>query len=99
MSDSKPFAIDFGALKSVAKPTEPRKLAEMDAVAERHGFVARETVKRPGRPPSPRTGQIHAKVYPHVSAEIAALAQERGTTQGVILEEAWAAYKSLNPDI
>lgn len=99
MADSKPFAIDFASLKAVEKSTEPRKLAKVDAVAEKHGFVARENTKRPGRPPSPRTGQIHAKVYPHVSAEIAALALERGTTQGVILEEAWAAYKSLNPDI
>ena len=67
-------------------------------VAERAGedlgFVPRDSQKRRGRKPSPRTGQVHAKVLPGVSDEIANEAKRRGVQQGVIIEEAWALYKN-----
>ena len=91
MSERKPFSIDVGQLKTRAKPVGPNALAGADAAGERHGFVARETGRR-GRRPSPRTGQVHAKVLPHVSAEIAAEAKRQGVQQGVLIEDAWTLY-------
>jgi hypothetical protein len=92
MSEHKPFAIDLARLRSRQKSTDPVAVADVDAAGERHGFVSRETGRRRGRKPSPRTGQVHAKVLPHVSDEIADEARRRGVTQGVVLEEAWALY-------
>ncbi|MEM9765330.1 MAG: chromosome partitioning protein ParB [Pseudomonadota bacterium] len=86
------FTIDLGGLRSRAKETEAEATRKADAAGESHGFVAREPRGRPGRKPSPRTGQVHAKVLPHVSAEIADEARRRGVTQGVLIEEAWALY-------
>jgi len=92
MSGDKPFSIDLGRLRMRAKPADPAAVADADAAGERHGFVPRETGRRRGRRPSPRTGQVHAKVLPHVADEIADEARRRGVTQGVVLEEAWALY-------
>ncbi|MFC6640151.1 hypothetical protein [Sulfitobacter sediminilitoris] len=50
--------------------------------------------KRRGRRPSPRTGQVHAKVLPNVAKEISREAVLRGVQQGVLIEEAWALYKA-----
>ena len=91
---SKPFSIDVGALRSRAKDTDAGAVAKADAAGEAHGFHPREPRGRPGRRPSPRTGQVHAKVLPHVSDEIAEEAQRRGVTQGVLIEEAWALYRA-----
>ena len=91
MSERKPFSIDVGQLKTRAKPVGPNALAGADAAGERHGFVARETGRR-GRRPSPRTGQVHAKVLPDIAEAIADEARRRGVTQGVVLEEAFALY-------
>ena len=90
-----PFSINLnpGKLRSRPKETGPRELARSDAAAEKHGFVEREPKKRRGRKPSPRTGQVHAKVLPHVAREIAQEARRRGVQQGVLIEEAWALYK------
>lgn len=96
MSEDKPFKIDIGGLRSKPKDTAPARIAATDAAGEEHGFVARQAVGRRGRLPSPRTGQIHAKVYPNVSDEIADEAQRRGVTQGVIIEEAWAMYQNTD---
>ena len=93
MSDPRPFSVDIGRLKSRAKDTSPQALKKMDQAGEEHGFVARSPEKRRGRKPSPRTGQVHAKVMPNVSDEIADEARRRGVTQGVIVEEAWELYK------
>jgi hypothetical protein len=93
MSDPKPFAVDLGRLKSRAKDTSPQALEKTDRVGAEHGFVPRSPEKRRGRKPSPRTGQVHAKVIPNVSDEIADEARRRGVTQGVIIEEAWELYK------
>lgn len=93
MSESKPFSVDIGRLKARAKDTSPQALAKTDEAGEGQGFVPRSPEKRRGRRPSPRTGQIHAKVMPDVSEEIANEARRRGVQQGVIIEEAWALYK------
>lgn len=93
MADPKPFRIDIGSLKAREKDQSQGTIARIDQAGDELGFVAREGAKRRGRRPSPRTGQVHAKVMPHVSDEIAAEARRRGVQQGVILEEAWALYK------
>lgn len=93
MTDQKPFSVDLGRLKSRAKDTSTQALEKTDRAGEELGFVPRSPEKRRGRKPSPRTGQVHAKVMPSVSDEIADEARRRGVTQGVILEEAWELYK------
>jgi hypothetical protein len=94
--DPKPFAIDIGALRSRAKPADADAMGKADAAGEKHGFVDRGPKRRGGRKPSPRTGQIHARVLPHISDDIAAEARRRGVQQGVVLEEAWALYCKAN---
>jgi|TARA_R100000687_G_C6453277_1_gene166357 hypothetical protein len=93
MGESKPFNIDLGRLKSRDKDRSPQALEKSDLAGESLGFVARDAQKRRGRRPSPRTGQVHAKVMPDVSEEIANEAKRRGVQQGVIIEEAWGLYK------
>jgi hypothetical protein len=94
MSDKPTFSIDIASLKTRRKDISAEAQSRTDAAAEQHGFVAREPARKRGRAASPRTGQVHAKVLPHVSDEIAAEASRRGVQQGVIIEEAWALYKS-----
>jgi hypothetical protein len=95
MSDNPvPFSIDLGSLKTRRKDTSPEAIERSDAAAEQHGFVDRDPKPRRGRQPSPRTGQVHAKVMPHVADEIADEAKRRGVQQGVLIEEAWALYKN-----
>jgi|GEM_PF-549934 hypothetical protein len=98
MSESNPFSISLnpGKLRTKPKDTSPGTVARTDKAAEKHGFVDRSPQKRRGRKPSPRTGQVHAKVMPDVAKEIAAEARFRGVQQGVIIEEAWALYKLQN---
>jgi hypothetical protein len=93
MTDKPTFSIDLGSLKTRHKDTSPETVERADAIAEQHGFVNREGQGRRGRKPSPRTGQVHAKVMPHVADEIAEEARRRGVQQGVVIEEAWALYK------
>lgn len=93
MSDPKPFSVDLGRLKSRTKDTSTQALEKTDRAGEGLGFVPRSPEKRRGRKASPRTGQVHAKVMPNVSDEIAEEARRRGVTQGVIVEEAWELYK------
>jgi hypothetical protein len=47
--------------------------------------------KRRGHKPSPRTGQVHAKVLPAIAREISREAVQRGVQQGGLIEEAWGA--------
>jgi len=98
MSDKNPFGISLtpGKMRSKPKDISPKTVARSDAAAEKHGFVDRGPQKRRGRKPSPRTGQVHAKVMPEVAKEIAAEARFRGVQQGVVIEEAWALYKAKN---
>ena len=89
-----PFAIPLNpkALRSREKDTRPETVAKTDAAGEKHGFFDRSPKKKRGRKPSPRTGQVHAKVMPDVAKEISKEARERGVQQGVLIEEAWALY-------
>ncbi|AVZ26914.1 putative partitioning protein ParB (plasmid) [Zymomonas mobilis subsp. mobilis ZM4 = ATCC 31821] len=84
------FSIDLSRLKKQPKTSSTK---ETDQVAEELGFSSREIVKKRGRKPSPRTGQVHAKVMPDTSIEIANEAKRRGVQQGVLIEEAWQLYK------
>ena len=94
MSDSrKPFTIDLSSLRRRQKDGSAVTMERVDSAAEQHGFVDREPRKKRGRPPSPRTGQVHAKVMPHIAEEIADEARRRGVQQGVVIEEAWALYR------
>jgi len=94
MSDEpKPFSIDLGSLRTRRKDTTPEQANRTDELAEQHGFVGREGQGRRGRKPSPRTGQVHAKVMPTVADEISEEAKRRGVQQGVLIEEAWELYK------
>ena len=71
MSDGKAFNIDLGRLKSREKDRSPQAIEKAERAGEELGFVARDGQKRRGRKPSPRTGQVHAKVMPGISEEIA----------------------------
>ena len=93
MSDKPAFSIDIARLRTREKDISPEAIGRADVAAEHHGFVNREPTRRRGRLPSPRTGQVHAKVMPDVADEIASEAARRGVTQGVLIEEAWALYK------
>ena len=88
MSD-KPFSIDLGRLRSREKDRSSAAVERADRVGEELGFIDREPAKKRGRKPSPRTGQVHAKVLPPVAEEIGNEARRRGVQQGVIIEEAW----------
>jgi hypothetical protein len=95
MSDQpKSFSIDLASLKTRRKDASDESVGRADSVGEQHGFVNREPPKRRGRQPSPRTGQVHAKVMPDIADEIADEAKRRGVQQGVLIEEAWALYKN-----
>lgn len=98
MTDRPAFQIDATTLRSRPKDTSAAATRRADEAGEAHGFVDRAPKGRRGRSPSPRTGQVHAKVFPEVAAEIADEAARRGTTQGVIIEEAWALYKTRRRD-
>jgi hypothetical protein len=93
MTEATPFRIDLGNLKSRSKDSSPQAVERADNAGEKHGFVDRQAKKPRGRAPSPRTGQVHAKVMPQVADEIAAESTRRGVTQGVVIEEAWALYR------
>ena len=92
MTEGTPFRIDLGNLKSRHKDSSSQAVERADLAGERHGFIDREPKNPRGRAPSPRTGQIHAKVMPQVSDAIADEAKRRGVQQGVVIEEAWALY-------
>jgi hypothetical protein len=81
-------------LRSRAKDSSKAAVARSDAAGEKHGFEDRRPKKKRGRKPSPRTGQVHAKVMPNVAKEISAEARRRGVQQGVLIEEAWALYQA-----
>lgn len=100
MSDDNPFGVflDPGRLRARRKDGGAQTVARADLAGERHGFVERSPRKRRGRKPSPRTGQVHAKVLPEVAREISREARRRGVQQGVLIEEAWALYKARHGD-
>jgi hypothetical protein len=74
------------------KTTGPAEVRKVDEVGEARGFVDRSPRKKPGRKPSPRTHQLHPKVFPLIGEAIAAEAEKRGITQGQLIEEMWELY-------
>lgn len=90
---SSDFKIDVGKLRTKQKDQSREAVDKIDTAGEALGFVDRAAKKKRGRPKSPRTGQVHAKVLPGVSEAISDEAKRRGVQQGVILEEAWELYR------
>lgn len=74
------------------KPTSAEDVRRVDAVGEARGFLDRSPRKKPGRKPSPRTFQLHPKVFPEVGDAIAAEAERLGITQGQLVEMMWEHY-------
>jgi ribosome-binding protein aMBF1 (putative translation factor) len=84
----------LSGLKARPKETSQAVVRKVDDVGEARGFVDRTPRKKPGRKPSPRTHQLHPKVFPEVGEAIAAEAEKLGITQGQLIEEMWGIYKS-----
>ena len=84
----------LAGLKARPKGTTVEEVRRVDEVGEARGFLDRTPRKKPGRKPSPRTFQLHPKVFPEVGREIAAEAENRGLTQGQLIEEMWKIYSS-----
>lgn len=84
----------LAGLTARPKDTGPAEVRKVDEVGEARGFVDRSPRKKPGRKPSPRTYQLHPKVFPKVGEAIAAEAEQLGITQGQLIEQMWALYQS-----
>ena len=84
----------LAGLKARPKGTTVEEVRRVDEVGEARGFLDRTPRKKPGRKPSPRTHQLHPKVFPTVGQEIAAEAERLGITQGQLIEEMWTIYKN-----
>jgi ribosome-binding protein aMBF1 (putative translation factor) len=76
------------------KDTGAAEVRKIDEVGEARGFVDRTPRKKPGRKPSPRTYQLHPKVLPRVGEAISAEAEQRGLTQGQLIELMWDKYSN-----
>ena len=83
----------LAGLKARPKGTTVEEIRRVEEVGEARGFLDRTPRKKPGRKPSPRTHQLHPKVFPTVGQEIAAEAERLGITQGQLIEEMWSMYK------
>ena len=94
--DNEPFKIELKALKTSRKYSSQSEIEAAEKAGEKLGFIDRDPKRKRGRKPSPRTGQVHAKVMPQVSIEIANEARRRGVQQGVLIEDAWLLYKKEN---
>lgn len=82
----------LAGLTARPKDTGPAEVRKVDEVGEARGFVDRTPRKKPGRKPSPRTYQLHPKVFPRVGDAIAAEAERLGITQGQLVEHMWDQY-------
>ncbi len=83
----------LGGLKARPKATTTEEVRRVDEVGEARGFVDRTPRRKPGRKPSPRTFQLHPKVFPKVGEAIASEAEKLGITQGQLIERMWDAYR------
>jgi len=83
----------LAGLTARPKGTSPEEVRRIDDVGEARGFVDRSPRKKPGRKPSPRTYQLHPKVFPRVGEAIASEAERLGITQGQLIEEMWVTYQ------
>jgi len=86
----------LAGLTARPKDTGPAEVRKVDEVGEARGFVDRTPRKKPGRKPSPRTYQLHPKVFPSVGESIAAEAERMGITQGQLVERMWELYEEKN---
>jgi len=84
----------LSGLTARPKDTGPLEVRKVDEVGEARGFFDRSPRKKPGRKPSPRTHQLHPKVFPEVGEAIAAEAERLGITQGQLIEQMWAHYET-----
>lgn len=85
----------LAGLTARPKDASVEEVRRADEVGEARGFLDRTPRKKPGRKPSPRTYQLHPKVFPRVGEAIAAEAEKLGITQGQLIEQMWDAYNSL----
>ncbi len=83
----------LAGLKARPKDTTVEEVRRVDDVGEARGFLDRTPRKKPGRKPSPRTHQLHPKVFPRVGEAIAAEAERLGITQGQLIELMWEVYE------
>lgn len=88
----------LSGLKARPKNTSIEAVRRVDEVGEAHGFWDRTPRKKPGRKPSPRTYQLHPKVFPDIGEAIASEAGKRGLTQGQLIERMWEAYIEINKE-
>ena len=84
----------LGGLKARPKATSAEEVRRVDEVGEARGFLDRTPRKKPGRKPSPRTHQLHPKVFPEIGEAIAAEAERLGITQGQLVEQMWGLYQA-----
>lgn len=84
----------LAGLAARPKATTVAEVRRVDEVGEARGFVDRSPRKKPGRKPSPRTHQLHPKVFPEVGEALAAEAERLGITQGQLIEQMWALYRT-----
>lgn len=83
----------LSGLMARPKDTGAAEVRKVDEVGEARGFVDRTPRKKPGRKPSPRTYQLHPKVFPQVGEAIAREAERLGITQGQLIEQMWDEFK------
>lgn len=83
----------LAGLKARPKDTTVEDVRRVDEVGEARGFLDRTPRKKPGRNPSPRTYQLHPKVFPEIGEAIAAEAERLGITQGHLIEQLWSNYQ------
>jgi len=83
----------LSGLRARPKGTTVEEVRRVDEVGEARGFLDRTPRKKPGRKPSPRTWQLHPKVFPNIGEAIAAEAERLGITQGQLIEQMWEAYE------
>lgn len=82
----------LAGLTARPKPASAEDVRRADEVGEARGFLDRTPRRKPGRKPSPRTFQLHPKVFPAVGEAISAEAERLGITQGQLIELMWEQY-------
>ncbi|VDC18937.1 chromosome partitioning protein ParB [Pseudogemmobacter humi] len=82
----------LAGLKARPKSTSVEEVRLVDEVGEARGFLDRTPRKKPGRKPSPRTYQLHPKVFPEIGEAISVEAERLGITQGQLIEQMWECY-------
>ena len=84
----------LAGLRARPKDTTIEEVRRVDEVGEARGFLDRTPRRKPGRKPSPRTFQLHPKVFPEVGQAIAEEAERLGITQGQLIERMWEKWQA-----